>query len=65
EAFYRDIVRRFPDSGVKPEYGDDNRKLFLSWQQRPVFAFKTVLGRAIHCPQPSGRLADGSSVGKY
>ncbi|MDV6342288.1 hypothetical protein R2103_10985 [Nitrosomonas sp. Is24] len=65
EAFYRDIVRRFPDSGVKPEHRDDKRKRFLTWQRRPVFAFKTVLGRAIHCPQPSGQLADGSPVSKY
>lgn len=65
EAFYRDIVRRFPDPGAESGYEDDKPKLFLAWQRRPVFAFKTVLGRAIHCPQPSGRLADGSSVGKY
>jgi hypothetical protein len=65
EAFYRDIVRRFPDSGAKPEHWDDKRKFFLTWQRRPVFAFKTVLGRAIHCPQPSGQLADGSPVSKY
>lgn len=65
EAFYRDIVRQFADSGAKPELPGSNQAFSLSWQRRPVFAFKTVLGRAIHCPQPSGQLADGSSVGKY
>ena len=65
EAFYRDIMRRFPDSGAKPEHWDDKRKFFLTWQRRPVFAFKTVLGRAIHCPQPSGQLADGSAICKF
>lgn len=65
EAFYRDIVRRFADSGAKLELPGSKQAFSLSWQRRPEFAFKTVLGRAIHCPQPSGQLADGSSVGKY
>lgn len=65
EAFYRDIVRRFADSDAKQQFPGSKQAFSLSWQRRPEFAFKTVLGRAIHCPQPSGQLADGSSVGKY
>ncbi|MBS0484089.1 MAG: hypothetical protein JSS06_02540 [Proteobacteria bacterium] len=64
-AYYRAIVRQFPDSGGKPEFCDDQRKFFLSWQQRPEFAFKTLFGCAIYRPQPSGLLADGSRVCKY
>ena len=65
EAFYRDIVRRFADSGAKLELPSSKQAFSLSWQRRPEFAFKTVLGRAIHCSQPSGLLADGSPVCKY
>ncbi|MBS0496560.1 MAG: hypothetical protein JSR51_02805 [Proteobacteria bacterium] len=65
EAYYRDIVRQFADSGAKPELCGDQRKFFLTWRQRPEFAFKTLFGRAIYRPQPSGSLADGSRVCKY
>lgn len=58
EAYYRAIVQQFPGSGGK-------RRFFLTWRQRPKFAFKTLLSHAIHHPQPSGLLADGSRVGKY
>ncbi len=65
EAYYRAIVQRLPDSGGKPEFCDDQRKFFLSWRQRPEFAFKTLFGRAVYRPQPSGLLADSSRVYKY
>jgi hypothetical protein len=65
EAYYRENIQQFPDSGTKPELFDDQRKFFLTWRQRPEFAFKTLFGRAIYRPQPSGSLADGSRVCKY
>jgi hypothetical protein len=65
EAYYRTIVRQFPDSNEKPEPLEGKRELFLTWRQRPEFAFKTLFGRAIYRPQPSGLLADGSRVCKY
>lgn len=65
EAYYRDIVQQFADSGKKPEPLESGRGLFLTWQRRPEFAFKTLFGRAIYRPQPSGLLADGSRVCKY
>ncbi|UJP03602.1 MAG: hypothetical protein LZF85_03890, partial [Nitrosomonas sp.] len=42
EAFYRDIVRRFADSGAKLELPGSKQAFSLSWQRRPEFAFKTV-----------------------
>ena len=43
----------------------DKKEWLLTWQQRPKFAYKTLLGREIHCQQPSGRLADGTTIFKY
>lgn len=65
EAYYRDIVQQFADSGEKTGPLESQREFFLTWQQRPEFAFKTLFGRAIYRSQPSGLLADGSRVGKY
>ena len=65
EAYYREIIHQFADSGEKPGPQERQREFFLTWQQRPEFAFKTLLGRAIYRPQPSGSLADGSRVSKY
>jgi len=65
EAYYRDIVQQFADSGKKPEPLESGRGLFLTWQQRPECAFKTLFGRAIYRQQPSGLLTDGSRVCKY
>lgn len=65
EAYYRDIVRQFADSGANTGLCGDRRKFMLTWRQRPEFAFKTLFGHAIYRPQPSGSLADGSRVCKY
>jgi len=65
EAYYREIIQQFPDSGEKPGPQERQWEFFLTWQQRPEFAFKTLFGRAIYRPQPSGLLADGSRVCKY
>jgi len=65
KVYYRDIVQQFADSGEKPEPLESGRGLFLTWRQRPEFAFKTLFGRAIYRPQPSGLLTDGSRVCKY
>lgn len=51
--------------GVNQSFHPNKREWLLTWQQRPKFAYKTLLGREIHCQQPSGRLMDGSSVFKY
>lgn len=64
ETFYRDILRQFPSPDEQPESMEGQRKFLLTWQRRPKFAYKTVLGREIYCQQPSGWLADGSSVYK-
>ncbi len=64
KAFYRDILRQFPNSSDRPESVADEREFLLTWQRRPEFAYKTVLGRKVYCQQPSGQLADGSSVCK-
>lgn len=64
KAFYRDVLQHFPIPDDKPESIEDAEKFLLTWQRRPEFAYKTILGRAIYCQQPSGQLADGSSVCK-
>lgn len=64
KAFYQDIVRQFPRSDGQLEFDGNENRLWLGWQRRPEFAYKTLLGRAIYRPQPSGRLSDGSYVCK-
>ncbi|MDP2225295.1 hypothetical protein [Nitrosomonas sp.] len=66
-AFYRDVLKQFavPGSNNKSASGESRKESGLTWQRRPEFAYKTLLGRKIHCQQPSGWLADGSSVFKY
>jgi hypothetical protein len=66
-AFYRDVLGCFavPGSNDKPVSSESRKELSLTWQRRPKFAYKTLLGREVHCQQPSGRLMDGSSVFKY
>lgn len=41
------------------------KEWLLTWQRRPQFAYKTLMGREIHCQQPSGWLADGTTIFKY
>lgn len=65
KAFYQDILQHFPQAYIPPD-SKGNQGIFpLTWQQRPEFAYKTLLGRSIYCRQPSGQLPDGSSVCKY
>lgn len=64
-AFYQDILEQFPLPGNEQTSAESKQELLLTWQQRPQFAYKTVLGRAIYCQQPSGQLADGSIIFKY
>ena len=64
KAFYRDVLQQFPNPSDGPESVEGEQEFLLTWQRRPEFAYKTVLGRAIYCQQPSGQLADGSSVCK-
>ena len=57
--FYQQHFKRFPltNNGQEP--------VASAWQQRPQFAFKTMWGRRRYCQQPSGRLADGTTVAMY
>lgn len=64
KAFYRNVLQQFPHPNDKPEFVEGEQEFLLTWQRRPEFAYKTVLGREIYCQQPSGELADGSSVCK-
>lgn len=65
KGYYQDIARQFPDPEHYFESAEDQQKFLLSWQRRPQFAYKTIFGQALYCSQPSGQLADGSSVFKY
>lgn len=65
KAFYRNILQQFPHPSDRPtSVAAGEREFLLTWQRRPEFAYKTVLGREVYCQQPSGQLADGSSVCK-
>lgn len=64
-AYYQHILEQFPLSGDGQTDIENKKESLLIWRQRPQFAYKTVVGRAIYCRQPSGRLADGSAVFKY
>lgn len=62
QAFYQNVARCF--HSPKPEIVKVD-PVSLAWQQRPTFAFKTLFGYDLYCPQPSGLLANGSSVYKF
>lgn len=64
-VFYQHILEQFPLPGNQQTPVESKQELLLTWQRRPRFAYKTVLGREIYCQQPSGQLAGGSSVFKY
>ncbi|ALQ52099.1 SGNH/GDSL hydrolase family protein [Nitrosomonas ureae] len=66
KAYYQDILRQFSDLGLGRQQDalENKQEFLLTWQRRPEFAYKTVLGRISHCQQPSGQLADGSLVCK-
>ncbi|MBP6354385.1 MAG: hypothetical protein KBF68_12095 [Nitrosomonas sp.] len=67
KAFYQDVLKRFSSSGLNDLQvsAENSSGSWLAWQRRPQFAYKTVSGRAIYCPQPSGWLADGAAIYKY
>lgn len=64
-AFYQDVLAQFPVFSDEKTSEEGDNALLLTWQKRPQFAYKTLLGRAIYCQQPSGRLADGTTIFKY
>jgi hypothetical protein len=64
-AYYQHILEQFPLSAAEQAGVENKEQLLLTWQQRPQFAHKTVMARAMYCRQPSGRLPDGSVVFKY
>ncbi|SFE22439.1 hypothetical protein [Nitrosomonas sp. Nm166] len=64
-AFYEDILAQFSLTDNSHMCIQSKEELLLTWQRRSHFAYKTILGREIHCPQPSGRLADGTTIFKY
>lgn len=59
------ILRPELVEGASQNFHPDKKEWLLTWQQRPKFAYKTIMGREIHCQQPSGRLTDGSTISKY
>lgn len=64
KAFYRDVLQQFSHPGDRPESIEGKQEFLPTWRRRPEFAYKTVLGHAIYCQQPSGQLTDGSSICK-
>ncbi|MEQ1815922.1 MAG: hypothetical protein ABL861_05545 [Nitrosomonas sp.] len=59
------VARSVLVEGLSQNFHPNKKEWLLTWQQRPKFAYKTLLGRGIHCQQPSGRLTDGSTISKY
>jgi len=51
--------------GLSQDHHLGKKEWLLTWQRRPKFAYKTLMGREIRCQQPSGRLADGTTIFKY
>jgi hypothetical protein len=64
-TYYQHILEQFPLSPDGQTGVENKKELLLTWRQRPQFACKTLMGRAMYCRQPSGRLPDGSAVFKY
>lgn len=64
KAFYRDVLQHFSAPAGKPVSVEAGQEFLLTWKRRPEFAYKTLLGHEVYCQQPSGQLADGSSVCK-
>lgn len=63
KAYYGDILTRFH---LPENAGAGNGSRWTGyWHKRPAFAYKTVLGCAVHRPQPSGRLTSGTLIFKY
>ena len=65
QAFYEDVVRFFEVLESQSLKANSINRESLDWLQRPTFAFKTLFGFDLHCPQPSGFLTNDSSVCKY
>lgn len=63
--YYRNVLAGFSDPECKPGSSNAERTSFRFWQQRATFASKTILGREIVYPQPSGLLLNGSKIFKY
>ncbi|SEQ96482.1 hypothetical protein SAMN05421690_100497 [Nitrosomonas sp. Nm51] len=59
-AFYADRARL---ASVADRREDDLS--CFSWQQRPRFAVRRLFGKVLHAAQPSGRLADNTTVALY
>ncbi|MDH5551859.1 MAG: hypothetical protein OEX82_00855 [Nitrosomonas sp.] len=57
--FYQQHFERFSliNNGQQP--------VVSGWKKRPQFAYQTMWGRGRFCQQPSGRLADGTTVAMY
>ena len=63
--FYENIFARFVTPDNNQTCIHSRKELLLTWNQCPQFAYKKVLGQEIHRPQPSGWLADGTTISKY
>lgn len=65
KALFQRIVQRLPATGDTRDSTAEDALRNAHWTKRPQFAHRTVLGRERHSQQPSGHLADGTSVYLY
>lgn len=64
-TFYQQLFEDLADNQSGPSFIETNDLSLLSWRKRPQFAVRKVLGNLIKVPQPSGYLADQTSVSLY
>ncbi len=65
EALYQHVLQQFPVADEKQGGIGGGVSFFFTWKQRPKFAYETLFGRARHCQQPSGKLADNTTISLY
>lgn len=62
---YRCVFERLSATNASREPVEGKAEHAAAWKQRPRFAYKKVLGRELRYQQPSGQLADGTTVSMY
>lgn len=65
KVLYQHICGHFGTVHDQPGFAEGAQSFFQTWEQRPQFAFKKILGKEKFCPQPSGLLTDQTVVSLY
>ncbi len=65
KAFYQQVLQQLPVPNEMPERNVDELPFFSTWKRCPQFARKTLFGKVRFCNQPSGELADRTTISLY